>query len=440
MNASTAPSVTLAKLTRLASSAWFVGVACFACLASDSSAIAAPALTSADSALARLLPSVRSTLELRDGKLVGPAAGRLLQAAREARFVGLGEDHGIREVPAVAQALLAELSAAGFRHLAIEVSPFTAGRLAQLALAKEPESRLAAHFRDTLDLAPFYTLFEERALLGWWLGAAGGKAASLWGVDYEVFADRAMLRRLDELATSAAAHAVIARALSQAEAGVRANLAGDPSQLYLWNTPDADYEALRRAIAPARGSEADRVLEQMEISTRINRAYLEGRGYDSNLERSQLMKRNFMNYYRAAQAAGERAPRVFLKLGANHVQRGRTETQVHDLGSLVADLAEAEGGSSFTLLVVGGAGTEQAAFNIGKLHYDPVPNRTNEESWAVPFHAAALPTGWTLFDLRAVRSRIRGREFTGLSESARRVLYGYDAMLILGGSGASRDR
>jgi hypothetical protein len=51
------------------------------------------------------------------------------------------------------------------------------------------------------------------------------------------------------------------------------------------------------------------------------------------------------------------------KYGASHIVRGLSQTAVYDLGTLLPEIAAIEGGHSFSLLVLPGAGSSIAGLN-----------------------------------------------------------------------------
>lgn len=59
------------------------------------------------------------------------------------------------------------------------------------------------------------------------------------------------------------------------------------------------------------------------------------------------------------------------------------------------------------------------------------------EGWAKPFYDDADPQRWTVFDLRPIRGRIL--RLGALPDELLKVLYGFDAVVILSGSGPQHD-
>jgi len=399
-------------------------------------AVTTPRLHAQDSLVALLRANAHPMQAAADGRLTGPGAELLVAAGRDAQFFLIGEEHGVAEVPRVAAGLFRELAPAGYRHLAIETGEWLAGALNQAVLADTTGAAYTAFLRGNYPGAPFYGWREDAAFLRSAIQAAGGRPDVLWGLDYDILADRYTLRRLRDIAPTpaarAAAEAVIARADS---ALAHALSARDPRSLMMFGGPDDVYATLRRAYAPAPGSEAERIIALMERTRDINGAFMRGEGYRSNYDRAQLNKRSFMRLLDQATAREGRMPRVMMKFGASHMVRGRSFTNVFDLGTLASELADAHGGRSFGVLMMAGEGSRQAVI-------DPRVFRSGEspvevEAWARPFHAAADPARWTVIDLRPIRARIP--RLGDLPDDTRRVLYGFDAVVVLSGSGPQHD-
>jgi hypothetical protein len=258
----------------------------------------------------------------------------------------------------------------------------------------------------------------------------------LWGLDYDIVADRYTLRRLRDIAPNAHARAVAETVIARADSALQQALATqNPGLLMMFGGADDVYAPLREAYAPEPGSEADRILRLMETTRAINAYWGRGQGYLSNHHRAQLNKRQFMRYLDAATARDGRMPRVMMKFGASHMVRGRTFTNVFDLGTLASEIADVNGSRSFGVLMLGGAGTTHAV--IDPRVFRSVEAPIEVEPWARPFYDAADPQRWTVLDLRPIRARIP--RLGALPDDVLKVLYGFDAVVILSGSGPQHD-
>jgi hypothetical protein len=394
-----------------------------------------PAPAPAQETLQDLLRANRQVMTVgEDGRLNGAGADLLLAAGREAQFFLIGEEHGVAEIPLVAGALFLELVPYGYRHLAIETGDGLAEALNR-ALVEDPEGGAYRAFLERhWPGAPFYSWRQDAELLRTAVAAAGNRGDVLWGLDYDVMADRFALQRLRDLAPGGAARDAVEAAISEADTAFSRALAEkNPGLLFMFGGPEAVYGELRAAIAPEPGSEADRILHLMEETRAINALFMTGRGYESNHRRALLNKARFMSYLTEAAAGGTDLPRVMLKFGASHMVRGRNLVDVFDLGALASELAEAHGGRSFGVMMAGGAGTKRAVIDSTVMRTIEAPVEFAAVEWARPFFEAADPDRWTVFDLRPLRPRIARLE--GLHDTTVRLLYGFDAFVVLSGSG-----
>lgn len=386
-----------------------------------------------DSALVAAFVAHRLPLAFEGGALQGAGGALLLREAAASQFTLVGEEHGVRELPELVQHLLAALRPAGYRHFAIEVSPLNAASAMAAARTGGGRAAFDALFADTMNWMAFYTMPAETDLLAWAASPDAG-GYDVWGLDYDVMGDRHALRRLQAIAP-ASARARVAEAIALADSGFAAVRRGDPSRLFSFSAPESVFAGLRNAIGPAEDGEAARILEVLETTAAINRDFVSGRNYESNEKRAANLKANFLRYYRAAQARGEAEPRVLLKFGAFHMERGLNGVRQYDVGWLAAGLAEANGGRSLHVLVMGGPDSERAQFDIMSLTYRPQPVEMIAEEWMQAPRAAVLESGYTVYDLRPIRALIQNRRLRGVPAALERTIFAFDVMVVLTGSG-----
>ena len=75
-----------------------------------------------------------------------------------------------------------------------------------------------------------------------------------------------------------------------------------------------------------------------------------------NARRAALMRSNFLRHWQAAKRDGK-TPKVIAKFGSNHIVRGLNNTATFDLGTLLPEIAAAEGSRSFSVLELSTATT-----------------------------------------------------------------------------------
>lgn len=388
----------------------------------------------ADSTLRRHLAAHRHLLALEAGQLAGPGGELLQRAAREAQFTLVGEEHGVAEIPALTAALFRALVPHGYRHLAIETGEALALALDSVARQPAPLPALTAFYEAHWPGAPFFILEPEARLLAEAVALSPARPV-LWGLDYDIMADRYALARLQALARTGAERAAVTRLRAVADSLLRRAMAErNPGLIMMFGGPEAPIRAVREAFGASEGSPADRIIREFERTLAINQFWLAGEGYRSNDARARWNKEQLGRMLREQAGAGNALPRVLFKFGAYHMMRGRTGTDVYDIGSLASELADARGGHALHLYVVGGRGSQHAAMDPTVMQYRPAPGDLQSAAWAQPLYDLADPSRWTLFDLRPLRPLLAARRLGPVPEGLARTIWAFDMMLILSGS------
>ena len=177
------------------------------------------------------------------------------------------------------------------------------------------------------------------------------------------------------------------------------------------------------------------VLTALEETLEINRLWVQGKGYDSNVRRSAYMRANFLKHWQAERAAG-RKPRVFAKMGASHLMRGRNMTETYDMGTLATELAFIEGGHAVSVMILPGKGSPAAVLNPVTFTYAPNKPKDDYMQGLDPIIDQADPDAFTLFDLKAMRP-VMGSWRAGVDPELMRIVHGFDYLLVMSGSTAS---
>lgn len=107
-----------------------------------------PPAPSFEERLAKRAVENRHAVSFRNGTFSGPGWDLLLAEGKKSRFFLVGEEHGVAEVPAVVRELFRTLEPAGYRNLAIEISPPMAAVLDEIARGEDGLARLTAFFKE----------------------------------------------------------------------------------------------------------------------------------------------------------------------------------------------------------------------------------------------------------------------------------------------------
>ena len=360
-------------------------------------------------------------LRIENGSLQGRGGNWLREEAKKATLIALGESHGTKEIPAIMEALLNDLQAAGeVDHLALEVSPWTADLMTNKL--QKPDSAFTTFIEERPAAIPFYALRPERDLVRTFVRQSDSEQP-LWGLD-QIFAlatDLA-LDRLAELAPTADAR----RAIKNARARADSTSATDPAlkklpanmPVPLTVHPRPAFDTLQSYFKGVE--EAQRLLKELAISAQIYRLN-DTNNYRSNQIRARYLRRNLLRQFERAEGQSNDAPQVALKVGGAHAYRDRSPNNALDVGNLAVALAERSGGAALNVAVFCGPNSTARDFPAG-----------TTDCWSelrAPFKAA-LGNGPTLFDLTAIHPLLHEDALDPPSR-LERLLWAFDAIVLV---------
>ena len=366
------------------------------------------------------------------GRASGPGVDRLIEEGKAARFFLLGEEHGLAEVPALVATLMPALKPAGYTRLGLEVSPSAA--LALDAAASGGLDGIRDFYRTGPRALAFYTMLEEARMLADLRAAFPGKAPLCFGLDYEVTGDRLLIEALAAKAP-ASARAPLAALDSASKAGwAKYDTTKNLSDILPFSG-DPDLVRAVRAAWPNPDAASEEILETLEQTLVINQHQTAQRYFLSNDVRARFNRANWVRFW-ATEGRRKQPPRALLKFGAGHMVRGRSMTEVYDIGSLISETAALRGETSFHLLVIPLNG-RQAYLDGKTLTYAQAEASTVAEMGLEPIARAALGSGSTLIDLRPLRALMPGSVTRTADANLSRVVHGFDALLLVRDSTAS---
>ena len=380
--------------------------------------------------LATAIAANRMAVDFDGNRFSGQGYDWLLDRGAQAHAFLLGEEHGIAENPKLAAALFTALVPHGYRHVGIEISPPMAAALDRALASGDPAALDRLLTTPELRVA-FFGMREEADWLHAARTALHGRAPFLWGVDYEVAADRYLIRQLKGRKMPAtAAQALAALDTASARSWARYEQTHNPQFIFSF-AGDPQLVRSLRAAWPQADADSALIIDTLEQTLAINALWVAQKGYEFNLLRAQLLRSNLMHYWRAKQ---QRDPlsRLFMKMGASHLVRGLNMTDVFDIGTLIPELAALQGGKTFQLMVLPGPGTKTANLDPTSFRYVP-GNRDQYGEGMDIFDKSVMPGKFTLYDtapLRAIASS--GSKDTPLP--LWRVIHGFDAVLVMTGS------
>ena len=273
----------------------------------------------------------------------------------ESQFILIGESHGIVEAGVATQYFYELAYPNGFNTLCVETDPLAARIMSEYYKSDNPVEAAVELDKQYTFSIPFYNNYEDFKLFD----ALMANKGQLWGIDQSLMSQfRLNFSYLMKHTKSKVFYDALA---PQHDAAVDAfNYAvenRDFMAAYIFKYDETLHNELLE-LAPTDAEK--QVLMDLWKSKEIYSYYFQGQYYLNNQVRGQLMKSNFMSYYRAAQQKTD-LPKVIFKLGSNHAARGLTATRIYDIGNLASELAISNGKRSLNVLVVGASGFENRA-------------------------------------------------------------------------------
>jgi len=289
----------------------------------------------------------------------------LLNEAGNSDFFLLGELHGDNEIPALLRTLWPEMWKRGYRHIAAELSPWAAHHLELVPAGKDQEIRGLWTKQEAADVhAP-----------------ADPGASVLWGCDMEEEQPEFLIRELSALNP---ADINLKQMLELTKNGYNRKLAPDLLDLAQSSKAVADEQlngvSLRENLVATLEIEAHRLIPDKMMA---------------QLDREQLMKKQFLTHFRRVSSQGTPS-KVLLRFGRNHLHRGYDARGISTLGNFIAEFAIAEGRKAFNVGAFGAGG--KAALLEDTWDADERPDES-----AFAMLAANASYSATIFDLRPLR-------------------------------------
>ena len=241
-----------------------------------------------------------------------------------------------------------------------------------------------------------------------------------------------LLHLIGETHPSEEIQTALDRLLSENEGGEKkANETHNPQDLFMFSANDAVLGQFKALLDESSSPKARTLFDALLESRNIYRKHFESR-FDSKRERSLLMKHNFTEDLPSARAAEGKTPKILMKFGAYHMQKGFNLIRNNDVGNFVAELADGLGVQSIHIFVLAVKGSQLAFGGVG-LPYKPAEFDYSDKDSPYLFLKSAFenlePNGWTVFDLRPLR-----RTFGSLGQvdpEMEKVIFGYDLLVLI---------
>lgn len=386
------------------------------------------------------LTSLRTTIAIDHGKMVGSGAATLMDAGLQSQFVLIGEDHGIAEIANFSAAYFEALASQGFTTLIVENGPAVANALAKTLKADTGVAGIAA-FNKAYPVATAFYKWQDEAQFLARVAKAAGPSFQLVGMDQELMgASKYLLDQMAGQALNPLAKSKIEalRKLESDDYG-RASKSGDPRELFMMKVKDEELYALQKLLTAPEEMPALAMLDSLIESRSIyTKNMTPGQGYSSNTQRARLMKQQVASHLILAPAQ-----RMLLKAGALHVFRGYNPLGAgsREIGNYLAEYAEGRGQKSLHVLVLAATGQQAQFAGIGRAsastEIEKIDNKSAMAGVLPFFTAASGHKEWSLFDLRPLLES--AKSLANGNSSVHAMIQGYDFVLVIPDGNATSD-
>lgn len=389
------------------------------------------AQTPTDTTFQRLMRKNQFSFTQTGTQCSGPGWDKLQQDIQKSALVLVGEDHGMAQIPAFTQAVAQVLKP---KLYVAEIDKYQAQDLTRLTAQPGLPTAYLQQFPMSLS---FYSWAEEFELAR----ALRAQNTKLLGIDQLGFAatGRTLTLMADQV-KSKTTSTFLRRQAATIQAHDRAALiAADYGKVTINGMRPALLDSLRK-MTSTEPLAVRQMLQDLEASVNIFRINASGKP-GGHQTRINLMKRNLLTELQPYQPAGQPLPPMLFKFGAYHLGRGRSIWgDIYDVGNLAVNLADAHDQKTLHIFVMGKQGQKVTGQNPVDFSKNASAYSVADEPMLKPF-MAATPAGaaWQVFDVRPLRRAMLYRNMPVADPQLQATILGYDYVVIIPETTASRN-
>ncbi|MEM8895075.1 MAG: hypothetical protein AAGC88_10890, partial [Bacteroidota bacterium] len=261
--------------------------------------------------------------------------------------------------------------------------------------------------------------------------------ADLWGLDQvSLFSTGIAFRQLNRICRTEEAKKMTADFADLSDQLFRlATQSANYDTLFIFSSKQHVFDALREVLQN-EPQETKNIFNDIESSWKIYNG-IEGAGH---ITRIAGMKSKLLNYYLDRTHNNINYQKVLYKFGAYHVGKSESYFGGYDVGNFVSNIAEAEGRSSYHLMVVGKKGQMNSfllADGMESASFD-VSDSSSALNGLMPLAELVDEKNWAFFDLKPLKRMIRRGTLTVEDSFLRTTIKGYDGLVIIPEATASK--
>jgi len=360
----------------------------------------------------------------------------LIEEGANAQYFMVGETHGTAEVPKICMSIYSGLAKNGYKHAALEISPFAAKK-ADKILRKGGYNKLEDYLTSYLgyNSSSFLGWKEEAQLAAHIVKLSNVKSDAIWGLDQEfMLGFKSYLNFLKIQSKTEKQKIAVSNMQQKLETNdmLLIDLQTDNLKDFTNLFKEHDNQEVKDLIQGIE--ESHYIYGPWANKSRISRA-------ESNVVRENLIKKNFLAYNTTY--SSEELPKVFFKFGGFHSAPAVNKINgTITLGTFIEEYALLKSVSAFNLFIECYGGLKITSGQDDKITekvtscrsvYGEIDTtKSFNQDGIHPFNSFLGNSDKVfLVDLRPLRLRMN--EFDFLSEGMRSLIAGFDAYLALPG-------
>ncbi|GAA4274327.1 hypothetical protein U6A24_15230 [Aquimarina gracilis] len=337
------------------------------------------------------------------------------------QFTFVGEQHGIKEVGIFTNALYNIAQPYGYHTLCIETDAIAAEKIKEIAASSTPIDNAKKLHQEFQFSIPFYNNEDDYELFT----NVVKKQGDIWGIDQTFMVQ---FRLNFDYIIKTTSHQPLKKKLKELKkeavmAYQEAITNKDYNAPYIFKYDEKTHKDLLKLAKDEKEIEMINQLWNTKVIYAYNNITKEY--YKNNNTRGQLMKSNFLRYYREAKKKNN-TPKVIFKLGANHAAKGLTRTNIYDISNMASELAITNDMHSLHFVVMGITGKTATG---NPFTPDPVVAFDNTKKFPEEVQKV-LPTitkKYYVLDLTPLREHA----YSSFSDAFKKVIFKYDVLVLV---------
>ncbi|TSE11363.1 hypothetical protein [Aquimarina algiphila] len=343
------------------------------------------------------------------------------KSLENSQFVFVGEQHGIKEAGTFTKFIYDIAQPFGYKTLCIETDALAAEKITAIASSKNPIDKARSLYKEFPFSIPFYSNQDDYDMFTNTIKKNG----EIWGIDQTFMVQFGL--NFDHMMKTTSnkpfKNKLIELKKKAKEAFTSAITNKDFNATYIFSYDENTHKEL---LALTTNKKEIEILNQLWKTKEIY-AYntISKEYYKNNQTRGQLMKSNFMRYYKEAKK-NENTPKVIFKLGANHAAKGLTRTHIYDIANMGSELAITNDMHSLHYIIMGIHGKTMTG---NPFTPDPIMSFDNTKQFPEEIQniIPSITKKYYILDLVPLRYGL----YAKLSKAFRKIIFGYDVIVLV---------